>query len=67
MVTHYLDTIGALASRVAVLAEKHVLVEGPLEQVMQTQHPFIDAFFHGERGVRALGAREARGVNHGKP
>ena len=67
MVTHDLDTIGALASRVAVLAEKHVLVEGSLEHVMQTQHPFIDAFFHGERGVRALGAREARGVNHGKP
>ena len=67
MVTHDLDTIGALASRVAVLAEKHVLVEGPLEHVMQTQHPFIDAFFHGERGVRALGAHEARGANHGKP
>jgi phospholipid/cholesterol/gamma-HCH transport system ATP-binding protein len=67
MVTHDLDTIGALATRVAVLAEKKVLVEGSLEQVMQTQHPFIDAFFHGERGVRALGGHEAKGVSHGKP
>ncbi len=67
MVTHDLDTIGALATRVAVLAEKKVLVEGSLDQVMQTQHPFIDAFFHGERGVRALGGHEAKGVSHGKP
>lgn len=67
MVTHDLDTIGALATRVAVLAEKKVLVEGSLEQVMQTQHPFIDAFFHGARGERALGGLEAKGVNHGKP
>ena len=67
MVTHDLDTIGALATRVAVLAEKKVLVEGSLEKVMQTQHPFIEAFFHGERGERALGGHEAEGVNHGKP
>lgn len=66
MVTHDLDTIGALATRVAVLAEKKVLVEGTLEQVMQTQHPFIDAFFHSERGERALGGHEAQGVAHGK-
>jgi phospholipid/cholesterol/gamma-HCH transport system ATP-binding protein len=67
MVTHDLDTIGALASRVAVLAEKKVLVEGTLETVMATKHPFIDAFFHSERGVRALGATAAKDVNHGKP
>jgi hypothetical protein len=34
---------------------------------MQTQHPFIDAFFLGERGERALGGLEAKGVTHGKP
>jgi phospholipid/cholesterol/gamma-HCH transport system ATP-binding protein len=67
MVTHDLDTIGALASRVAVLAEKKVLVEGSLEAVMATKHPFIEAFFHSERGVRALGATAAKDVNHGKP
>ena len=67
MVTHDLDTIGALATRVAVLAEKKVLVEGTLEKVMETKHPFIDAFFHSERGVRALGATAAKDMNHGKP
>lgn len=59
MVTHDLDTIGALATRVAVLAEKRVLVEGTIEEVMQVQHPFITAFFHGLRGERALGAKPA--------
>ena len=46
--------------------EKKVLVEGSLEQVMETKHPFIEAFFHGERGARALGGQEAKGVDHGK-
>jgi phospholipid/cholesterol/gamma-HCH transport system ATP-binding protein len=66
MVTHDLDTIGALATRVAVLAEKKVLVEGTIEQVMQTKHPFIESFFHGERGERALGQFDTKDVKHGK-
>ena len=55
MVTHDLDTIRDLSTRVAVLAEKHVLVEGSIEQVMTFEHPFIKAFFQGKRGDRALG------------
>ena len=66
MVTHDLDTIGALAKRVAVLAEKKVLVEGTIEQVMQNKHPFIESFFHGERGERALGQFDTKDVTHGK-
>lgn len=66
MVTHDLDTIGALATRVAVLAEKKVLVDGPLDQVMQFKHPFIEAFFNGERGARALGKYEVKEMNNGK-
>ena len=67
MVTHDLDTIRDLATRVAVLADKKVLVEGTIEQVMQTKHPFIEAFFHGERGERALGQYDAKEANNGKP
>ena len=67
MVTHDLDTIRDLSTRVAVLADKHVLVEGTIEQVMETKHPFIEAFFHGERGERALGNLDAKEANHGKP
>ncbi|GAB1385434.1 ATP-binding cassette domain-containing protein [Melaminivora sp.] len=53
MVTHDLDTLYALSTRVAVLAERRVIVDGPPEQVTRFQHPFIDHFFLGERGRRA--------------
>ena len=54
MVTHDLDTLFALSTRVAVLAEKKVLVTGSPHEVAQYQHPFIEHFFQGERGRRAM-------------
>jgi phospholipid/cholesterol/gamma-HCH transport system ATP-binding protein len=54
MVTHDLDTLFALSSRVAVLAEKRVIVSGPPREVAQFAHPFIETFFQGERGRRAM-------------
>ncbi len=54
MVTHDLDTLFALSSRVAVLAEKKVLVSGPPREVAGFKHPFIEHFFQGERGRRAM-------------
>ena len=53
MVTHDLDTLFALSTRVAVLAEKQVIVSGPPHEVTQFKHPFIQHFFLGERGRRA--------------
>jgi len=54
MVTHDLDTLFALSTRVAVLADKQVLVTGAPAEVAQFDHPFIDHFFRGERGLRAM-------------
>ena len=54
MVTHDLDTLFALSSQIAVLAEKHVIAVGTPEQVIALPHPFIQHFFLGERGRRAL-------------
>ncbi|MBC7681791.1 MAG: ATP-binding cassette domain-containing protein, partial [Ferruginibacter sp.] len=54
MVTHDLDTLFALSTRVAVLAEKKVLVTGTPAEVVAFPHPFIEHFFLGERGRRAL-------------
>jgi phospholipid/cholesterol/gamma-HCH transport system ATP-binding protein len=54
MVTHDLDTLFALSSRVAVLAEKKVLVTGTPREVAAYDHPFIETFFRGERGRRAM-------------
>ena len=54
MVTHDLDTLFALASRVLVLAEKRVIVTGPPAEVARFDHPFTRDFFQGERGRRAM-------------
>lgn len=53
MVTHDLDTLFALSDRVAVLADKRVVVCAPLADVVNFDHPFISTFFGGERGRRA--------------
>jgi phospholipid/cholesterol/gamma-HCH transport system ATP-binding protein len=53
MVTHDLDTLFELSSRVAVLADQKVIVTGTVQEVMAFKHPFIEQFFLGERGRRA--------------
>ncbi|HEV2610251.1 MAG TPA: ATP-binding cassette domain-containing protein [Noviherbaspirillum sp.] len=58
MVTHDLDTLFALSTQVAVLAEKRVIAFGTPREVLELQHPFIQQFFLGERGRRALQALE---------
>jgi phospholipid/cholesterol/gamma-HCH transport system ATP-binding protein len=45
MVTHDVDTLSTLASRVAVLAEGHIIADGPLIEVKRNKHPFIASFF----------------------
>jgi phospholipid/cholesterol/gamma-HCH transport system ATP-binding protein len=54
MVTHDLDTLFELSTRIAVLADKHVIVSGPPKDVIAYPHPFIQHFFLGERGQRAM-------------
>ena len=54
MVTHDLDTLFELSTRIAVLADKRVIVAAPPKEVIAFQHPFIHEFFLGERGQRAM-------------
>ncbi len=54
MVTHDLDTLFELSTRIAVLADRRVIVIGPPKEVIAFQHPFIHDFFLGERGQRAM-------------
>ncbi|OYQ42177.1 ABC transporter ATP-binding protein [Rhodoferax sp. TH121] len=53
MVTHDLDTIFELSTRVAVVADKHVVVDAPPREVVGFAHPFVNDFFRGGRGHRA--------------
>ena len=53
MVTHDLDTIFELSTRVAVVADKHVVVNATPQAVVDFDHPFVHDFFRGGRGRRA--------------
>ena len=53
MVTHDLDTLFELSTRIAVVADKRIIVSGTPQHVMACAHPFIHDFFLGERGQRA--------------
>jgi phospholipid/cholesterol/gamma-HCH transport system ATP-binding protein len=62
MVTHDVDALIALADRVAVLADQHIVAAAPLADVVRVEHPFIQHFFEGqrERCVSPRGRVEAR-------
>jgi phospholipid/cholesterol/gamma-HCH transport system ATP-binding protein len=53
MVTHDLDTLLELSTRIAVVADRHIVATGTAAEVMAQPHPFIKEFFLGERGRRA--------------
>ena len=53
MVTHDLDTIYEISTRVAVVADKHVIIDAPPKEVIAFDHPFVREFFLGGRGMRA--------------
>jgi phospholipid/cholesterol/gamma-HCH transport system ATP-binding protein len=54
MVTHDLDTLFELSTRIAVLADQKVIVTGKPRDVIGFHHPFVEEFFLGERGQRAM-------------
>jgi phospholipid/cholesterol/gamma-HCH transport system ATP-binding protein len=54
MVTHDLDTLAAISTRVAVLADQRLIGLGSLHDIIKIDHPFIKDFFLGERGRNAL-------------
>ena len=57
MVTHDLDSLYSICDRVAALAEGRVIAAGPLETLLESDHPWLKAYFHGVRGGRLTAAR----------
>ena len=45
MITHDLEPLLALSTKIAVLADKHVIAYDTPERVMKVRHPFIETFF----------------------
>jgi phospholipid/cholesterol/gamma-HCH transport system ATP-binding protein len=67
MVTHDLDSLHAICDRIAVLAERRVIVVGTMQDMLAHPHPWIREYFHGPRARAAMGgpvdpaAAEGRG------
>ena len=53
LITHDLDTLYAICDRVAVLADKKVIAIGTIDELLATDHPWIQEYFRGPRGRAA--------------
>jgi len=49
MVTHDLDSLYAVCDRIAVLADGKIVIEGPIAEILACEHPWVKAYFRGER------------------
>ncbi|WP_061932881.1 ABC transporter ATP-binding protein [Aureimonas sp. AU22] len=49
MVTHDLDSLFQACDRIAVLGKKKVLVEGPLQTMLDFDDDWVRSYFHGKR------------------
>lgn len=56
LVTHDLDTLHAACDRIAVLAERRVLVTGSMADMLHVDHPWVREYFHGPRSRAAIEA-----------
>jgi phospholipid/cholesterol/gamma-HCH transport system ATP-binding protein len=57
MVTHDLATLHNVCDRVAALAEGQIVAEGPIPAMLASEHPWVRAYFQGER-ARGLAVPE---------
>jgi phospholipid/cholesterol/gamma-HCH transport system ATP-binding protein len=58
MVTHDIDTLRAVADRIAVLVNRKIVI-GTLEELRKNPDPWIQEYFSGTRGRAALAGMEA--------
>ncbi len=53
MVTHDLDSLYTICDRIAALADGKVIAVGPMATMLASEHPWLKAYFHGQRGRSA--------------
>ncbi len=58
LITHDLDTLYTICDRVAVLADKRILVADTLDMVEQFDDPWVQEYFRGPRGRAARHATD---------
>ena len=65
LITHDLDTLYAICDRVAVLADRHVIAVGTIDELLALDHPWIQEYFRGPRGRAAVATQEAHERDQG--
>jgi phospholipid/cholesterol/gamma-HCH transport system ATP-binding protein len=58
LITHDLDTLYSICDRVAVLADRQVIAVGTIDELLATQHPWIQEYFNGPRGRAAVSSQK---------
>lgn len=53
LITHDLDTLYAICDRIAVLADKRVIINAPIAEVEKFDNPWVQEYFHGPRARAA--------------
>jgi phospholipid/cholesterol/gamma-HCH transport system ATP-binding protein len=55
MVTHDLDSLYTACDRIIAIAEGKVIAHGPIETMLESEHPWLRAYFHGKRAQSRAG------------
>jgi phospholipid/cholesterol/gamma-HCH transport system ATP-binding protein len=50
MVTHDLVSLHTVCDRVAALADGGIVASGPMDAMLESEHPWVKAYFKGKRG-----------------
>lgn len=50
MVTHDLESLYTACDRIAVLADGKVVADGPIADMLESEHPWVKTYFQGKRG-----------------
>lgn len=58
LVTHDLDTLFTVCDRIAVLAERRVIVTGTIDEMLDFDHPWVREYFLGPRSRAARKAHQ---------
>jgi phospholipid/cholesterol/gamma-HCH transport system ATP-binding protein len=49
MVTHDLDSLHRVCDRIAVLGDGKIIAAGTMDKMMESRHPWLMSYFHGDR------------------
>jgi phospholipid/cholesterol/gamma-HCH transport system ATP-binding protein len=55
MVTHDLDSLNTACDRIAALADRLIVAEGPMATMHASTHPWVNTYFNGKRARGAAG------------